>query len=123
MQIRVYYEDTDCGGVVYHSNYLKFIERARSELFFARGLSPHIGNAHFVVTHIDARFLRPAKLGDQLAIKTTLIKLQNASFSLDQRIFLGELELFNAVVDLAFVENGKPKRIDQQTKELIATLC
>ena len=62
MQLRVYYEDTDTGGVVYHSNYLNFCERARSELFFQRGLSPHKTNAFFVVSHIDAKFIKPAHL-------------------------------------------------------------
>ena len=73
VKIRVYYEDTDAGGVVYHANYLKFCERARSELFFERGLSPAIDGGHFVVSQIEASFHSPAKLGDTLIVKNSII--------------------------------------------------
>ncbi|MGE4457522.1 MAG: hotdog domain-containing protein, partial [Arcobacteraceae bacterium] len=53
MQIRVYYEDTDTGGVVYHSNYLNFCERARSEAFFRLGMSPELSSGHFVAKRIE----------------------------------------------------------------------
>lgn len=119
MKIRIYYEDTDFGGVVYHSNYLKFLERARSERFFSAGHSPVVGNAHFVVSAISAKFISPAKFGDLIEVKSDLINMKNASFELLQEIFLGEKKLFSATVTLAFVENGKPKRIDEATKELI----
>ena len=56
MHIRVYYEDTDCGGIVYYANYLKFCERARSELFFQKGLSPHNNDEFFVVKNVNADY-------------------------------------------------------------------
>ena len=57
MKFRIYYEDTDCGGVVYYANYLKFCERARSELFFQKGLSPHKDNEFFVVKSVMADYI------------------------------------------------------------------
>ncbi|OHD77531.1 MAG: acyl-CoA thioester hydrolase, partial [Sulfuricurvum sp. GWF2_44_89] len=81
MTIRIYYEDTDVGGVVYHSNYLNFCERARSQLFFDAGRSPILEGGHFVAKHIDADYLKSAKFGDILEVETTLIEMKNASFT------------------------------------------
>jgi acyl-CoA thioester hydrolase len=124
VQIRVYYDDTDAGGVVYHANYLKFCERARSELFFSKGLSPAINNAHFVVKHIEADFIRSAKLGDLLEVKHELVELKNASLKLLQTIWLEDVKIFQITSVLAFVKEGKPLRIDESTKEFMKrTLC
>ncbi|NQY92592.1 MAG: YbgC/FadM family acyl-CoA thioesterase [Campylobacteraceae bacterium] len=111
MQLRVYYEDTDTGGVVYHSNYLNFCERARSELFFQKGLSPHQENAFFVVTHIDAKFVKPALLGDILHIKTSLLQIKQASLSMSQNIYRNEDLIFKAIVKVAYLKNGRPSKI------------
>ena len=100
MQIRVYYEDTDVGGVVYHSNYLNFCERARSQLFFDRGRSPITSSGHFVAKSIKAEYLKSAKFGDVLEVKTALKSIKNASFTLlqsiyreDEKIFVMEIQL------------------------------
>ncbi len=111
MQIRVYYEDTDIGGVVYHSNYLKFCERARSELFFERGMSPILDEGAFVVRSLKADFLKPAMFGDLLDVKTELLHMKGASLTLKQTISRGEERLFEAEICLAFVKGGKPARI------------
>ncbi|WP_372931544.1 hotdog domain-containing protein, partial [Shewanella putrefaciens] len=66
MQIRVYYEDTDTGGVVYHSNYLNFCERARSEAFFSQEKNPILTTGHFVARKVCGDFYLSAKLGDLL---------------------------------------------------------
>jgi len=84
--VRVYYEDVDLGGIVYHSKYLNFCERARSELFFGRGLSPVIGEHHFVVKHIDADFRTPARFSEMLIVQTTFVSRRKASFTLRQRV-------------------------------------
>jgi acyl-CoA thioester hydrolase len=84
--VRVYYEDVDLGGIVYHSKYLNFCERARSEIFFERGRSPVIGEYHFVVKHIDASFKAPAKFSDMLLVQTEFVKQRKASFTLRQRV-------------------------------------
>jgi len=111
MQLRVYYEDTDTGGVVYHSNYLNFCERARSELFFQKGLSPHKANSFFVVTHIDAKFIKPALLGDILNIETTLLETKPASLSMSQNIFRDDKLIFKAIIKVAYLKDRKPSKI------------
>lgn len=111
MRIRVYYEDTDVGGVVYHSNYLKFCERARSELFFERGMSPILDEGAFVVRSLKADFLKPAVFGDLLDVKTEFVEMKAASLTLKQTIVRGEERLFEAEIRLAFVSGGKPTKI------------
>jgi len=76
MRIRVYYEDTDCGGVVYYANYLKYFERARTDYLEARGLSvPALlrQGTQFLVTHAEVTYRSPAVYGDTLVIDTTLV--------------------------------------------------
>ena len=80
MKMRVYYDDTDAGGIVYHSNYLKFCERARSEYVFSSlNSQPFNDGFCFVVRDIKAKFIKSAKLGDILDIKTKCVELKNAS--------------------------------------------
>lgn len=122
MQIRVYYDDTDAGGVVYHANYLKFCERARSEIFFEHGRSPAIDGGHFVVRHIEADFLKSAKLGDLLEVTGKMIELKNASLILEQTVWKGCEKLFTMTSVLAFVKEGKPTRIDDTTKAFFTSL-
>lgn len=111
MQVKVYYEDTDCGGVVYHSNYLNFCERARSELFFEKGLSPHKENEFFVVKHIVADYIKPAVFGDVLNIQTKLTTKKSASLSMTQDIYRNNELLFQSTVKVAYLKNGKPSKI------------
>ena len=123
MQIRVYYEDTDMGGIVYHSNYLNFCERARSEAFFKNGLSPVLENGHFVVKKLDADFIASAKLGDILDVKTEVTLIKSASFRLRQTIFKDSKKLFVLNVVLAFVSfDLKAQKIDEKTKDMIIKL-
>lgn len=123
MKIRVYYEDTDIGGVVYYANYLKFCERARSELFFKRGLMPYSEKGHFFVKNLQAEYIESAKLGDMLDIKTQLIKLAAASFILHQEVWCGKKRLFAMDITLVHVDHsGKVKRLDKQERELIEEL-
>ncbi len=117
MKIRVYYEDTDVGGVVYHSNYIKYCERARSEMFFEEGIELGENNAHYVVKRIEADFLKPAKLGDILDVKTTVLELKNASLCAKQEIFRDDLKLFSANIYLAYVQNGKPIKMQEKDKD------
>lgn len=82
--VRVFYEDVDLGGIVYHSKYLNFCERARSELFFAKERSPVEGEYHFVVKHIDADFIAPAKFQELLEVQTEVVERRRASLTLRQ---------------------------------------
>ncbi len=123
MKIRVYYEDTDAGGIVYHSNYLNFCERARSEAFFSRGLMPYFSTSHFVAKKVEASYIASAKLGDELEIKTTLLELKSASFTLLQEIYKDDKKIFELKILLVHTTlDAKVKKIDEATKELLKTL-
>ncbi len=120
MKIRVYYEDTDVGGVVYYANYFKFIERARSEIFFEKNLSPFNENSHFVVQKIEASFIRSAKFGDILDVTTKVIGTSSASVTMLQEVLLHGVLLFTATITLVHVgENAKPKRIPNDLVTLL----
>ncbi|MDD3344207.1 MAG: YbgC/FadM family acyl-CoA thioesterase [Sulfurospirillaceae bacterium] len=122
MKLRVYYDDTDTGGVVYHANYLKFCERARSEIFFSQGKSPAVNGGHFVVKHLEADFIKPAKLGDLLEVTGKMLELKNASLTLEQTIWKEGEKLFAMTSVLAFVKEGRPTRIDEETKAFFTEL-
>ena len=123
MHWRVYYEDTDVGGVVFYANYLKFCERARSEAFFQRGLSPVLDNGHFVVKNLNATYRSSAKLGDILHVRTSLMELKKVSFRLHQEVYRDEEKLFEMEITLAFVDfNGKIKKLESENLELIDSL-
>jgi len=123
MKIRVYYEDTDTGGVVYHSNYLNFCERARSENFFKRGMNPVLESGHFVARRVVADYYASAKLGDMLEIKSELLKMKAASFILKQVIYKEDKKLFELEITLAYISfEGKAQKIEANTKELLLSL-
>ena len=123
MRIRIYYEDTDCGGVVYHTNYLKFCERARSELFFERGLMPFDEDGHFVVKDLQAEYIGSAKLGDMVEVQTKLLKLSAASFVLLQEIYRDGMKLFEMEITLVHIDRrGKVKRLDAPQRAQIKEL-
>ena len=119
MKVRIYYEDTDVGGIVYHTNYIKYCERARSELFFANNLSPVINGCHFAVKSLTSNFISPARLGDILEVKTKVKELKNVSIILEQNIYRDKKLIFNMIITLVFISpnDGKLKKIPQQTRE------
>jgi len=123
VKIRVYYEDTDIGGVVYHSNYLNFCERARSEAFFIKGLSPILETGHFVARKVEADYFSSAKLGDKLDVSAKLIEMKRASFKLLQVITLEDKKIFSLTITLAYIDfDGKPKRIEEDVKKMIVSI-
>ena len=91
MKIRIYYEDTDAGGIVYHTNYIKYCERARSEAFFEAGLNFTKEGGYFVVSALEAKFLASAVLGDEVFVRT-----------------------------LAFMKDGRLAKIDESMKAFIS---
>jgi len=104
MKIRVYYEDTDAGGIVYHTNYIKYCERARSEIFFGHDMMPGAGSqSGFVVRDIRAGFFAPSVLGDMLSVTTKILKLKNSSMILLQEIFKDEVKIFSMEVVLVYM--------------------
>ena len=119
MKIRIYYEDTDAGGIVYHTNYIKYCERARSEVFFEKGIPPsHSDRSGFIVKDIKASFLATARLGDLVEVKGKVLKLKNSSLVLLQEVYNNEVKLFSMEVVLVYVSEGKPVRILPQHREL-----
>lgn len=123
MKIRVYYEDTDVGGVVYYANYLKFCERARSELFFQKGLMPYNENGHFFVKNLQAEYMGSAKLGDMLEVKSSLMKMGAAMFVLEQKVYRDEEILFKMEITLVHVDyEGRIKRLSKEERILIERL-
>ncbi|MDZ4856367.1 MAG: YbgC/FadM family acyl-CoA thioesterase [Nitrospirota bacterium] len=121
MEIRIYYEDTDCGGVVYYANYLKYFERARTQYLEARGLSVSglmKAGTVFVVVHAEVDYRSPARYGDRLVIETVVSDRTAASFTFSHVI--REWESWRVVVEgsarLAATDgNGKVKRLDKAT--------
>ncbi|WP_273211840.1 YbgC/FadM family acyl-CoA thioesterase [Helicobacter rodentium] len=128
MQIRVYYEDTDCGGIVYHSNYLKYCERARSEAFFKQGIAPLQDGIGFVVKDMQISFHYPAKLGDLLEVKTQILEQKSASLTLLQNIYLTNpttpKKIFSATITLVCMDSKTQKisKIPQWAQEIFNTL-
>ena len=123
MKIRVYYEDTDTGGVVYHSNYFNFCERARSDAFFKKGMTPVLENGHFVARKVNADFYISAKLGDILDVKTELLEMKAASFSLRQTIYKEDKKIFELEILLVYLSfEAKVQRLDKETKDLLLSL-
>ncbi len=120
---RVYYEDTDLAGIVYYANYLKFIERARTEWVTAAGIDQARLKAEagvvFAVARIEADYLRPARFGDDLEVQSIMRQLSAARAVLGQRVLReGEL-LFDAVVTLvALTEAGRPVRLPAEIRRL-----
>ena len=113
---KVYYEDTDSGGVVYYANYLKFIERARTNLIQELGFSLRLlsekYNCHFVVKNIECNYIQSAKLEDELLIKTKFIEIKKASFKLAQIIYREDKAIFESKVLMVNINSQeKPLKI------------
>ena len=114
--VRVYYEDTDMGGVVYYANYLKFIERGRSELVELLGLNQREmcdrDGIVFVVTRVVADYLAPARLDDRLVVHTTHRAASPVRWVFDQEVRRGEQVLFRAeVTAVCMTLDGRPTRL------------
>jgi acyl-CoA thioester hydrolase len=130
LRLRVYYEDTDAGGIVYHANYLRFMERARTEwlrtLAAAHGQSVVSEHTMFVVCEAHLQYLRPARLDDELAIDTVPVQVRRASLRLAQTVtrcgdarplVIGQIRI--AVVDRA---SGRPAPLDSWLYECLTPL-
>lgn len=114
--IRVYYEDTDFSGVVYHASYLRFMERGRTELIRDLGIDQRDlfdGGAAlaFAVRAMQIEFLRPAVMDDVLTVETTPVDMKGASMTVRQRVLRGEDDLVTADVKVVCVGGGRARRI------------
>ncbi len=123
--IRVYWEDTDAGGVVYHASYLRFLERARSEwlraLGFAQDALRERENVVFVVRAMRLEFLRPARLDDELIVTVALVERRRASLLMRQSIRRGDTALLDAEVKVACV-SATDFRLRAVPEALVAAL-
>lgn len=123
---RVYYEDTDLAGIVYHANYLKFIERARSEMVREAGISQTALKAGqgivFAVRRMEMDFIAPARFEDDLRVETRLIGVKGASFDLDQTVWRGDSRLYAATVQVVcLTETGRAVRIPADIRQKLVT--
>src|SRR5438552_17298273 len=113
--LTVYFEDTDTAGVVYYANYLKFMERARSDMIRAVGVDQRQllegGGGAYYVAEANIRYLRSARLGDDLVVVSNVEQVRAASVVIQQRVIRGEELLTDARVTAAFLDaNGRPQR-------------
>jgi len=126
IQVRVYYQDTDAGGVVYHAQYLSFMERARSELLNASGIDlAKFTREHgvlFVVFQIAITYHQPARLNEQLTVSAEVVKMGRASLVFRQRVERGAELLCEADVTVALVdrERMRPARMPEQLSQAFA---
>ena len=115
MPIRIYYEDTDAGGVVYHARYVAFCERARSDCLRLLGIhQSSFDNINFVVRRMVCDFLKPARLDDLLEVHTRFLEMAGARVEIGQKVMLNGNTVFKADVTVALVDSrGRPKRLPE----------
>ncbi len=113
--VRIYYEDTDLSGLVYHANYLRYMERARSDLLAMLGIdqwaAQQAGEGFYAVADLAIRYRRPARLGDALVVETRCLAVRAASIDMDQTIWRNTEVLTSATVRAGFLSSsGRPRR-------------
>lgn len=122
-QVRVYYEDTDMAGIVYYANYLKFIERGRSEWVRSIGIDQarlKKEGMFFAVRKVDADFLRPAVYDDVLTVETVVESQTGARLNLIQRVLRGDEEIFTAKVMIVSLSvDGYPVALPADIRQLL----
>ncbi|MXO73081.1 YbgC/FadM family acyl-CoA thioesterase [Alteraurantiacibacter buctensis] len=123
--LRIYYEDTDLSGLVYHANYLKYCERARSSLLRLLGIdqraASEAGEGHYAVAEANLRYLRPAFLDDSLHVQTHCVELRAASVRLAQQVFRGDDLLVELAIRVGFIApDGRPRRQPEAWRDAFA---
>ena len=115
MPIRIYYEDTDAGGVVYHARYVAFCERARSDCLRLLGIHQStFQDVNFVVRRMTCDFRRPARLDDLLEVHTRFVDMAGARIEIAQEVMLNGNTVYKADVTVALVDGrGRPKRLPE----------
>ena len=124
--VRVYYEDTDLAGIVYYANYLKFIERARSEWVREIGVDQRAMKAQgvvFGVKRVEADYIVPAAFEDDLVIETTPLSMTPARLVLSQAVKRDDTNLFQSKITLVAIgQAGKPVRLPDQLRHVVADM-
>lgn len=121
--VRVFFEDTDLSGIAYHANYLKWCERARSDLLRVLGINQReafeAGEGVYAVSEAAIKWRRPAKLDDELVVRTRCVDLRAASARMEQRVMRGEELLAEVDIVAAFVTpEGRPRRQPENWRHL-----
>ena len=114
LSVRVYYEDTDAAGIVYYANYLRFIERGRTEFLRALGHDQNLlmrQGIAFAVRSVSAEFLKPAKLDDLLSVETGVASLGRAQLTFAQRVLRDTEVLLDAKIRVVCIDPGRGKAI------------
>ncbi len=123
LPIRVYYEDTDMAGIVYYANYLKFIERGRSEWVREIGMDQHEMKAEgivFAVRRVECDYLGSAVLDDLLTVETEVANVTAARLVMEQRVMRGDEVLFHAMVTVVCMnEAGQPVRLPANIRQMV----
>ncbi|MFT4020457.1 MAG: tol-pal system-associated acyl-CoA thioesterase [Acinetobacter sp.] len=120
--IRVYIEDTDAGGIVYHANHIRYMERTRTEWLRASGIDHywHQNDYNFVVHKISLKYSRPILMDDLITVSASVISCKTASFVLQQEIYRGEILLASGEVELACINKDMlPCKLPEQIRQLI----
>ena len=124
--LRAYFEDTDVSGVVYHANYLKYMERARSDMLRAAGIDQRAaiesGEGVYVVADLEIKYRASARLDDDLVVLSEVLAVRAASCTIHQRVIRGQEVLSEARVTAAFVADGRPKRQPRAWVEIFRRL-
>tara|TARA_E500000178_G_C16667631_1_gene593557 strand:+ start:110 stop:511 length:402 start_codon:yes stop_codon:yes gene_type:complete len=126
-RLKVYYEDTDAGGVVYYANYLKFMERARSDALKSLGFTNKLlieeNETYIIVKSCNINYTKPALLEDDLEIKSYIKEITKTSFFMSQKVFKGNDQITEAEVHLVTInKKGKPVKIPKRLKEELEKL-
>ena len=124
LRVRVYYEDTDFSGRVYHASYLRFLERGRTEWLREHGMTHQELAANsdivFAVRSMQIDFLGPARIDDLVRVETNVSGLRGASMEFRQQIVLGEKPLVAATVLVAAIKDGRPARLPASLRQALA---
>ena len=126
-KLKVYYEDTDAGGVVYYANYLKFMERARSDALESLGFTNKLlieeNGTYIIVKSCNINYIKPALLEDDLEIKSNIKEITKTSFFMSQKVFKGNDQITEAEIHLVTIDKkGKPVKIPETLKEELEKL-
>jgi acyl-CoA thioester hydrolase len=121
--VRVYYEDTDFSGRVYHASYLRFLERGRTEWLRRRGFAhrdlAETSGVVFAVRSLQIEYLAPAMMDDLLTVETSVVAVRGASIKFQQRILREDAELVTAGALVASIRDGRPARIPADLRRLL----
>ena len=124
LPVRVYYEDTDMGGIVYYANYLRYLERARSDWVRSLGVDQNAmrekDGVVFVVRRVEADYLKPAKFDDELLVRTVVKAVTGARLIMSQEVIRGDEVLFQAEVTVVCLgDGGAPARLPANIRRRI----